>query len=176
MADYLPEIADSANRQHNTRIVELLRAAATMIENAGDLPEVMSIGVTEREISIQPWLPGAPVQAMRAFEALMTGPIDRKAFPLVLSGAEHVSMLHSSGQINGQPVIVTAATHRDTPVDGFLGVTEQTMAALAEAETPIADPADDLVLAEMLDERADTRYDLVAEALVELGEPAKEEE
>lgn len=172
MSDYLPEPAEqpeppeAARRRnivrHNAQIVASLRAAANMIEAAavgGDLPEVMSVGVTEIEVSIQPWLPGAPVTAMRAFEALMDGDIDRKAYPLVLSGAEQVSMLHSTGTVDGQRVTVTAATHRDIPVDGFLGVTETTVAGIADAEESVDDPADDKVLGELVaeqDQRAAT--------------------
>jgi hypothetical protein len=157
LADYLPDVAESAPQRRNAKIIAALRAAANMLEVANstdpDLPEVMSVGINTDEITIQPWLPGAPVQAMRAFENLMTGTIERKAFPLVLSGAEQVSLLHSSGTVDGHTVVVSAATHRDTPVDGFLGVTEQTVAAIADAEIPIEDPADDLVLAEMLADR-----------------------
>lgn len=156
MADYLPEVAgptpdDPARR--NARIVEKLRAAATMIEIAGklddDLPEVMSVGVNGDEITVQPWLPGAPVQALASFEALMTSPppIDRRAYPLVLEGAETVSLLSITGTVDGQRVTVTAATYQDTPVDGFLGVAEATVANLAANETPIdlSDPEPKLI-------------------------------
>lgn len=159
MADYLPEVAQptaDGPTQRNTRVVEKLRAAARLIEMAakldGDLPEVMSIGVTADEITVQPWLPGAPVQALASFEALMTTPpaIDRKAYPLVLEGAERVSLLSITGDVDGQRVTVTAATHQDTPVDGFLGVAEATVANLAANETPLTDPADSNVLPELL--------------------------
>jgi hypothetical protein len=156
LAEYLPEVVEptaDGPAQRNARIVEKLRAAARLIELAskldGELPEVMSVGVTGEEITVQPWLPGAPVQALQSFEALMTTPppIDRKAYPLVLEGAERVSLLSITGEVEGQQVTVTAATHQDTPVDGFLGVAEATVANLAANETPIdlADPIPDLI-------------------------------
>lgn len=156
LAEYLPEVVEptaDGPTQRNTRIVEKLRAAARLIEIAskldGELPEVMSVGVTAEEITVQPWLPGAPIQALRSFETLMTTPpaIDRKAYPLVLEGAERVSLLSITGEVEGQQVTVTAATHQDTPVDGFLGVAEATIANLAANETAIdlADPTPDLI-------------------------------
>lgn len=158
MADYLPEVpdpkGDEAHRR-NSRIVEKLRAAATLIEIAvkvdGDLPEVMSVGVNGDEITIQPWLPGAPVKALGHFEPLMTGPIERKAFPLVLEGEQTVSLLSVAGDVDGQRVVVSASTYRDTPVDGFLGVTEATVAELAASETVVdlSDPTPDLVKQEL---------------------------
>lgn len=166
MSEYLPEVTGPSDpRRRNARLVELLRAAATMIEIANkvddDLPEVMSVGVTVDDVTIQPWRPGAPVQAMRQFEALMTGTVERKAYPLVLTGAEQVSVLTSTGQVDGVRVTVSAATHRDTPVDGFLGVSEQTVDQIAQAEQRIDDPAGDDQLAAVLRDRR-------AEAIVEL--------
>lgn len=140
----------------NTKIVQQLRAAAAILEAATSdnaIPEIVSVGVNGDEITIQPWQPGAPVQAIRAFEALMNGPIDRRAFPLVLEGAHQVSALQIKGTIDDSTVVVTAATYRDTPVDGFLGVTEQAVAALAAQETPITDPADAPQLGELLASR-----------------------
>lgn len=159
MADYLPDVIeprpDDALRR-NKRIVELLRAAASMIEIAttldGDLPEVMSVGVTTDEITIQPWAPGAPIRALTHFEPLMDPPIERKAYPLVLQGAETVSMLTIAGNVDGHRVVVSAATHRDLPVDGFLGVSEQTVAAIAANEVPITDPQDSDVLPTLIKE------------------------
>ncbi len=146
MADYLPEVAepttDDTRRRNNSKIVEQLRAAATMIEMNPDLPEIISVGVNPDEITVQPWKPGAPVQAVREFELLMNGPIDRRAYPLVLDGAEQVSLITVTGAIDGHTVAVNAATHRGTPIDGFLGVAETTLVQLAEAETPVEDPAD----------------------------------
>lgn len=153
--DYLPDKVDGRPgdeqaRRRNADIVAKLRAAATMIEIASkvddNLPEVMSVGVTMEEVTIQPWLPGAPITAIRHFEALMTGPIKREAYPFVLTGAQQVSVLRITGDVNGVQLTVSATTHRDTPVDGFLGVTEQTVAQLAAAETPTSDPGDSLVL------------------------------
>jgi hypothetical protein len=157
---YLPEVADNnkddARRRANAKIVERLRAAATIIELGGtvddELPEVISVGVTTEQVSIHPWKPGAPVTAMRQFEALMTGPIERKAHPVVLTGAEQVSLLTATGMIDGLTVTVQGATHQDTPVDGFLGVTEQTEATLATTEIAIVDPGDSVVLPELIEE------------------------
>jgi hypothetical protein len=147
---------DDARRRANAKIVERLRAAATIIELAGtvdeDLPEVISVGVTTEQVTVHPWKPGAPVQAMRQFEALMTGPIERKAHPVVLTGAEQVSVLSAIGEIDGVMITVHGATHRDTPVDGFLGLSEQTEVALATAEIPIMDPGDSVVLPGLIKE------------------------
>ncbi len=160
--DYLPVPAepnkDDARRRANAKIVEKLRAAATIIELAGtvdeELPEVISVGVTGELITIHPWKPGAPVTAMRQFEALMSGPIERKAHPYALTGAEQVSVLSAIGDIDGVRIEVHGATHQDTPVDGFLGVTDQAEAAIATTEIPITDPADSTVLAAMAEEKA----------------------
>lgn len=173
MPDYLLEVSENDPRRRNALIVERLRAAATMIENASaadpELPEVISVGVTGAEITLQPWLPGAPVTAMRKFESILDGPLDRKAFPLVLNGTEQVALLHLGGTTNGHPAVVTVSTYRDTPVDGFLGVTEQTVAEIADTEE-VADQA-------LLDEAEarvardnGNRYELVAEDIQELGE------
>jgi hypothetical protein len=168
MSEYLPEVAGPSDpHRRNARIVAMLRAAATMIEIANtaddDLPEVMSVGVNLDEVTIQPWRPGAPVQAMRQFEALMTGTVDRKAFPLVLTGVEQVSILQSTGQVDGVQLTVSAATHRDTPVDGFLGVTEQTVDRIAQQEQRIDEPAGDEHLAALLEDRAGVIKELGAE-------------
>lgn len=163
--DYLPVVADTnkddARRRANAKIVERLRAAATIIELAGtvddELPEVISVGVTTEQVTIHPWRPGAPITAVRQFEALMTGPIERTAHPVVLTGAERVSLLSAIGDIDGLRVTVHAATHHDTPVDGFLGVSEQTEVAIATAEIPIVDPtlpdgSTSVVLPELIEE------------------------
>ncbi len=172
--DYLPVPAepntDDTRRRANAEIVKKLRAAATIIELAAsvdeDLPEVISVGVTGELITIHPWKPGAPVQAMRQFEALMSGPIERKAHPYALTGAEQVSVLSAIGDIDGVRIEVHGATHHDTPVDGFLGVTDQAEAAIATTEIPIADPADSLVLAEMAAEKpAEAAPEPVVEAI-----------
>lgn len=172
MSEYLPEVnGPSDPRRRNARIVELLRAAATMIEIANkvddDLPEVMSVGVNGDEVTIQPWRPGAPVQAMRQFEALMTGTVERLAYPLVLAGTEQVSLLRTTGQVDGVQVTVTAATHRDTPVDGFLGVSEQTVEGIAQAEERIDRPGGDEHLAGLLTERA--AAEVIGELEAEVG-------
>lgn len=128
------------------------RTATHILERAGtSIPEVVSIGITPDGITITPWLPGAPVSAMRAFEALMTGPIERKAYPNPIPDSANMSILSSTGVIDGVKVTVTAATYRPTPVDGFLGVTEQTVADIAALERPHADPRpDEPVLVEVL--------------------------
>jgi hypothetical protein len=140
------------------KLVTHSRTAAAILERAGiDLPEVISIGVTQDGITITPWEPGAPVHAMRAFEALMTGAIDRKAYPNPVPDSANMSILSSTGTIDGVKVTVTAATYRPTPVDGFLGVTEQTVADIAALERPHADPRpDEPILANMLADEPDT--------------------
>lgn len=162
--DYLPAVAetkqeDDSRRRANAKLVERLRAAATIIELAGtvddELPEVISVGVTADQVTVHPWRPGAPVQAMRQFEALMTGPIERKAHPVALTGVEQVSVLSSIGDIDGVLITVHGATHRDTPVDGFLGMSDQAAAGIAAAETPISDPGDSVVLPELIKELAE---------------------
>jgi hypothetical protein len=147
------DLIERATVALRTQLINNLRTAAAIVERSGaDLPEILSVGVTAEEITIQPWLPGAPVQAALAFEKVMTAPIERRAFPNPLpdSEASGISLLSISGMIDSTKVTVTVSTYRDTPVDGFLGVTEQAVTALADAEEPIAVPGNDRVLAETL--------------------------
>lgn len=143
--------------ENRAQLITNLRTAAALVEKSGsDLPEILSIGVTAEEITIQPWQPGAPVQAAQAFEKLMTGPIDRRAYPNPLpDGTDYgISLIAITGTIDGARVQVTAATYRDTPVDGLLGMTEQAVGVLAGLEVPFAEPGNDRVLAETLNSPA----------------------
>jgi hypothetical protein len=138
-------------RTERARLIANLRTAAAMLESAGTtLPEVLSVGVTAEEITVQPWLPGAPVTAMRAFEALMDGIISRQGYPNPLADGGRLSILATTGTVQGAQVTVTASTYRDVPVDARLGISEQAMAALEAEEEPHAAVLDDRILGELL--------------------------
>lgn len=145
-------VADKAATERSA-LINNLRTAAALVEKAGaELPEILSVGVTAEEISIQPWEPGAPVTAAAEFERLMSGPIERKAYPNPLPDGVNsgISLISITGTIDGARVVVTAATYRDTPVDGLLGMSEQAVSRLADDEEAFSDPGADRVLAEVL--------------------------
>lgn len=157
--DYPAQLETTSDKiaADRTAIINHLRTAAAIVEKSGaDLPEILSIGVTADEITVQPWLPGAPVQAAQAFEKLMTGPIERLAYPNPLPDgvASGISLISITGAIDGTRVKVTVATYRDTPVDGLLGMTEQAVGALANDEEPHSEPGNDRVLADTLNSPA----------------------
>lgn len=170
-ADYPGEVDLTSDR---AKLIANLRTAASILEVAGpDLPGVLSIGVNVDEITIQPWQPGAPVSAMRKFEHLMTGDVTRVAYPTPLPG-DRMSILVTTGVINGVQVTVSATTYRSTPVDGRLGVSEQAMAELAAQETAHDDPGPDYVLAELLADGLPVATDLATGALVQISEEIEE--
>lgn len=154
-------VTDKVAAERN-QLVQNLRTAAALVEKSGaDLPEILSIGVTSDEITIQPWQPGAPVDAAQAFAKLMTGPVERLAYPNPLPDgvSSGISLIAITGTIDGARVQVTAATYRDTPVDGLLGMTEQAVAALASDEVPHHEAGEDQILKAYLNSSAEPAAD-----------------
>lgn len=127
-------------------------ALRVAMEADPDLPPLLSVASNGTETALQPWLAGAPITALLAWEKQMAPAVDRRA-TVVFPGGDGdddagVTAVTTTGTLHGVPVTATVTTHRNVrTLDDEGRVALGTLRELAEDEHPITPDEMALMLA-----------------------------